>query len=124
MLLSLIAENSVFNLTRSKEDISYQNHINKEHLTKEHPTQELCVIVSSENNAHNSQILRTLNSIYNQHYKPYNVIIAQRNSIDKTASLISNYLKKNAAFGSKTKVVQIDTDSEPLAVLTATKSCK
>lgn len=93
MLLTLIAENSLFNLTRSKEDITYQNHIDKEHLTNNHPAQELCVIVGSQNNAYNSQILRTLNSIYNQHYKPYDVIIAQRNSIDKTSTLIGNYLK-------------------------------
>ena len=69
------------------------------------------MIVSSHYNAHNSKIIRTLNSVYNQNYKNFKVVIVDQNSADKTSTIIKDYLSSNQIDIKKTSFISVDTDS-------------
>lgn len=48
----------------------------------------MCIILTTHNNAYNQQIVRSLNSIFNQQYTRYQVVIADRASTDSTYNII------------------------------------
>jgi glycosyltransferase involved in cell wall biosynthesis len=43
----------------------------------------------------NGQITLTLNSLFNQQYKDYQVVIADAASSDNTLAIVAEYLKNN-----------------------------
>lgn len=68
--------------------------------------------------------MRTLNSIYSQHYDlPFSVVIADRSSSYRTFSIINDYLNSNQHLASRTTLLQLETESEPYAVWTAAQKC-
>lgn len=74
----------------------------------------MCVILSTRNNVFNNQIIKALNSIYNQNYRSFDVVIADR-STDKTLTIVKEYIKKND-LASKTKVIKIEYESESFSL--------
>jgi len=79
----------------------------------------ICAILTTRNNAMNGQITLTLNSIFNQQYQEYQVVIADAASSDNTVSIIEQYLKNIEWVKDKVKIVKLDTGSQAKAVLTA-----
>lgn len=55
----------------------------------------MCIILTTHNNAFNKQITRSLNSIYNQQYSRYQVVIADRASTDSTYNIIQQYIQSS-----------------------------
>lgn len=72
----------------------------------------------------NGQITLTLNSIFNQLYKDYQVVIADTASSDNTLGIIEEYLKNNQWANKKTKVLTLESGSQAKAVVTAVGECR
>lgn len=69
--LQLLPENQELNPDRTELDEQYLAYIKSQYRLKELTETNMCVILSTHNNNFNSQINRTLNSIFNQQYKQY-----------------------------------------------------
>lgn len=69
--LQLLSENQELNPSRTELDEQYLAYIKSQYGFKEQTETNMCVILSTHNNLFNGQINRTLNSIFNQHYKHY-----------------------------------------------------
>lgn len=85
-----------------------------------------CIIVPSFNNAKNFRYEYNLQSIFNQDYSNYRVVIVDDASTDNTTALIKHFLKKNKNLASK--VVLITNKKQMTAVpnihMAITKHCK
>ncbi len=55
----------------------------------------MCVILATHNNAFRGQIIRTLNSIFNQQHSDFEVIIVDASSSDSTLTAIDQYLNEH-----------------------------
>jgi glycosyltransferase involved in cell wall biosynthesis len=85
-----------------------------------------CIVVPSFNNAKNFRYEYNLQSIFNQDYKNYRVVIVDDASSDNTSALIKHFLKRNKKLANK--VVLITNKKQMTAVpnihMAITKHCK
>jgi len=85
-----------------------------------------CIVVPSYNNAKNFRYEYNLQSIFNQDYSNYRVVIVDDASTDNTSALINHFMKKNKQFADK--VVLITNKKQMTAVpnihMAITKHCK
>lgn len=85
-----------------------------------------CIVVPSYNNAKNFRYEFNLQSIFNQDYDNYRVVIVDDASTDNTTALIRHFMKKNQKY--KDKVVLITNKKQMTAVpnihMAITKHCK
>jgi glycosyltransferase involved in cell wall biosynthesis len=65
-----------------------------------------------------------LNSIFNQQYREYQVVISDAESSDETVPQIQQYLSVNEQFKERTRLMPIEGKSHAFAVLSAARSCR
>ena len=86
-----------------------------------------CIVVPSFNNAKNFRYEFNLQSIFNQDYDNYRVVIVDDNSSDNTTALIKHFLKRSPPHLAQ-KVVLITNKKQMTAVpnihMALTKHCK
>jgi glycosyltransferase involved in cell wall biosynthesis len=85
-----------------------------------------CIIVPSFNNAKDFRYEFNLQSIFNQDYDNYRVVIVDDASSDNTTALIKHFMKKNKKY--EDKVVLITNKKQMTAVpnihMAITQNCK
>jgi len=80
-------------------------------------------VVNAFNNAQENQIERTLNSIYNQDYQNYHVVVVDRSSTDSTID-IARKISQDMHFSKFTKVLSSKQTSEMGANYEGLRYCK
>jgi glycosyltransferase involved in cell wall biosynthesis len=66
----------------------------------------MCVVVPTSNNAHNHRFVYNIQSILNQNYTNYLIVVVDDHSHDSTGILIEKYLRRNGISKQKAIVVR------------------
>lgn len=82
---------------------AYQSQYNIDKYTYEI---SMCVVVPTRNNVENHRYVYNLQSILNQNYSNYLVVIVDDNSEDRTGVLIERFLRKRGVSKERAVVVK------------------
>lgn len=75
------------------------------HMSNYNTQLPFCIVVPSFNNANNFRYEYNLQSIFNQDYSNYRVVIIDDASTDNTTALIKYFLKKSKELASKVVLI-------------------
>jgi hypothetical protein len=99
--------NNEIRTEKNKLDTKIEKILTKKYgLESYQPANTFCVILSIFNNAKTSQISRTLNSIFNQDYEKFHVVVMDMHSTDGTKEKVNHFIKNNPKSAEKLKLVK------------------
>jgi glycosyltransferase involved in cell wall biosynthesis len=102
----LALQNERFSKKETDLDKSFKKSLFKRYSVRDvEPVNSFCVVVSTFNQADSSQIRRTLNSIVNQKYADYKVVLVDQMSTDRTLDLVQDFIQEHENFADSIKVI-------------------